>query len=47
MAPRRIRMHTITVPAGSCMLADAAASTLFGMQPAPAAALLATWTNDL
>lgn len=38
--PRRSRIHSVTVAAATCMDADAAATTVFGCEPAPAQALL-------
>jgi len=40
-APRRTTIHSVTVTAGSCLAADAAATAVFGMAPERAARLLA------
>ena len=39
-APRRTAMRSITVEAGTCMAADAAATALFGEDPGSARAVL-------
>lgn len=44
-APRRSAAHSVTVSAGSCLAADAAATAAFGVPPADARRLLATVTS--
>jgi FAD:protein FMN transferase len=39
-APRRVVAHSVTVAADDCMTADAAATAVFGLEPAAAAAAL-------